>query len=226
MVKDAHVVEMCNAWRENNGEVEIFFLHPVDLPCIIVDENSDSGEQSQKPVDVTDHTAIASPESTVSPPVPQPMTSCEIPHVAAPMESPLPTPIVSPVPTPVPSPVPSPVPTLVPSLVPTPEHAPEHTPMPSPESDFSDDYESVEDNVYRPSSHEMGVSVSGSRKKGKNICGCGGNSNRGEIPDIYEEDELGAEDEVAEENEVFLGGSIGHRQTYTHGMPTEPHGGP
>ncbi|KAJ1388191.1 hypothetical protein SESBI_39295 [Sesbania bispinosa] len=136
LVKDAHVVEMCNAGRENNGEVEIYFLHPVDLPFIIVDENSESGQQKPKPTDVTDHTAMASPESGVSPPMPQPMPSCEMPHKAAPMESPLPTPIVSPIPTLVPSLVPPPVPTLVPS------------PVPSHESCYSDDYESAEDSEW------------------------------------------------------------------------------
>ncbi|KAJ1403244.1 circumsporozoite protein-like [Sesbania bispinosa] len=153
LVKDVHVMEICNAGMENNGEVEIFFLHPVNLPFIIVDENSDSGVQAQKPADVTDHTTMASSESEVSPPVPQPMPSSENPHVAAPIESPLPTPIASPAPTLVPSPVPSPIPSIIPSPLPSP--IPSHV-----HSEFSDDYENVEDSVYRPSHHVSDVDES------------------------------------------------------------------
>ncbi|KAJ1385987.1 hypothetical protein SESBI_41188 [Sesbania bispinosa] len=61
LVKDKHVMEMCNAGMENNGEVEIFFIHPVDLPFIVVDENEDSVEQPQKPTDVTDQTTMHAP---------------------------------------------------------------------------------------------------------------------------------------------------------------------
>ncbi|KAJ1441929.1 circumsporozoite protein-like [Sesbania bispinosa] len=231
LVKDAHVMEMCNAGMENNGEVEIFFLHPVDLPFIIVYENSGSGVQAQKPADVTDHTTMASPESEVSPPVPQPMPSSENPHVAAPIESPLPTPIASPVPTPVPLPVASPMPSPIPSTIPSPIPSPLPSPIPSHvHSEFSDDYESAEDSVYRPSPHVSdvdesndqvplsrkrvassaekgkGVSVSFSRKKGKNIGDSGGTFARDEIPAYSEEDEIHEEDEQPEEHEVFLGG--------------------
>ncbi|KAJ1388173.1 hypothetical protein SESBI_39359 [Sesbania bispinosa] len=124
LVKDAHVVEMCNAGRENNGEVEIYFLHLVDLPFIIVDENSESGKQTPKPADVTDHIAMASPESDVSPPMPQPM--------------PTPSPHVS-------------------------------------DADEVDDQLPVRRKMGAISAEKgKGVSVSGSRKKGKNNCGSGG----------------------------------------------------
>ncbi|KAJ1410705.1 hypothetical protein SESBI_21727 [Sesbania bispinosa] len=219
LVKDAHVFQMCNAGMENNGEVEIYFLHPVDLPFIIVDENPESGQ-----------------------------------HMPQPVPTPVPTPVPSPVSSPVPTPMPSPVPTHVPSPVPSPEPSPvptrEPSPLPSNETSYTDDYESAEDEVYRPSPHVSdadevvqeipvrrkggptsaekgkGVVVSGSRKKGKNNCGSGGNSNRGEFPFIFEEFEVHVEDEQPEEDEVFIGGSIGHRQTYTYGMPTENQDGP
>ncbi|KAJ1407708.1 hypothetical protein SESBI_24184 [Sesbania bispinosa] len=226
LVKDAHVMEMS-------------------------DENSGGGVQAQKPADVTDHTTMASPELEVSPPVPQPMPSSENPHVAAPIESPLPTPIASPVPTHVPSPVASPIASPVPSSIPSIIPSPLPSPIPSHvHSESSDDYESAKDSVYRPSPHVRdvdesndqvplsmkrvassaekgkGVSVSACRKKGKNIGDSGGTFARDEIPSYPEEDEIHEEDDQPEEHEVFLGGSIGHRQTYTYGMPTENHGQP
>ncbi|KAJ1415599.1 hypothetical protein SESBI_18030 [Sesbania bispinosa] len=187
LVKDAHVVQMCNAGMENNGEVEIYFLHPVDLPFIIVDENPESGQHMPQPV---------------------------------------PTPVPTPVPSPMSSPVPSLVPTHVPSPMPSPEPSPvptrEPPPLPSNETSYTDDYESAEDEVYRPSPHvsdadEVVQEIPVRRKRGPTSAEKG----KGEFPFIFKEFEVHAEDEQPEEDEVFIGGSIGHRQTYTHGMPTE-----
>ncbi|KAJ1435525.1 hypothetical protein SESBI_05037 [Sesbania bispinosa] len=186
LVKDAHVMEMC------------------------------SGERAQKPVDVTDHTTMASPELEVSPPVHQPMPLCEKPYVAAPIESPLPTPIASHVPTPVPSPVASPMPS----------HDSVYRPSPhvSDTDESNDQVPLSRKRVASSAERGKGVFVSASRKKGKNIGGSGGTFARDEIPAYSEEDEIHEEDEQPEEHEVFLGGSIGHRHTYTYGMPIENHG--
>ncbi|KAJ1389069.1 hypothetical protein SESBI_38582 [Sesbania bispinosa] len=200
LVKDKHVMEMCNAGMENNGEVEIFFIHHVDLPFIVVDENEDSVEQQQKPTDVTDQTTM---------------------H--APAHSPLCTPIASPVPTPVPSPMPSPISANVrshiPSLFPSPLNS--HV-----NSEFSDDYESAEDSVYRPSPHVSdadesidqvplsrkrgassaekgkGVSVSARRKKGKKV---GGSGEGVSVPALSKEEEIHDDEQQPEEDEFFFG---------------------
>ncbi|KAJ1380533.1 hypothetical protein SESBI_45938 [Sesbania bispinosa] len=221
------------------GRLKFFFIHPIDLPCIILDDNFESGGQSQKPFDVPDHTPMPSPMTSH---VPTPMAL----PVPASMDSPLPTPMVSPFP----SPMASPLPTLVPSAMPSPDH----TPVASPVTDFSNDYESVEDKAYRPSPHvsegdemddsvvdhsgmkknglktptnrkkgassnEKGeeVSVSGRRKKGKSDSGsgCGGTTNRAEIQNNEGED-------ISKEDEVIVGGTVGHRETYSQGMPNEP----
>ncbi|KAJ1388815.1 putative Polycomb group protein ASXL2 isoform X1 [Sesbania bispinosa] len=181
--KDAHVVEM-------------------------LDENSDSGEQSQKPVDVPDHTPMASPESAVSTLVPAPMPSSEMPYVPAPMESPLPTPIVSPFPSPIASPIPTHVPSPVPSPVP---HLSTHPCL------HLNQILVMTMKVLRT----VFIDPPCMRKKGKNVCGSGsgGTSDRAEI-------HHNEGDDISEEDELVVGGTVGHKQTYTQGMPSEPQGGP
>ncbi|KAJ1379680.1 type II toxin-antitoxin system HipA family toxin [Sesbania bispinosa] len=118
------------------------------------------------------------------------------------------------------SPVPSFMPLLVASYV----------------TDFSDDNESVEDSVYRPSPYvsegdEMddsvvnlsrkGVSVSGMRKKWKNVSGsgCVGTSN---IVEVQNNDGDG----ISEQEEFIVSGNVRHWETYSQGMQSEPHVGP
>ncbi|KAJ1387132.1 hypothetical protein SESBI_40210 [Sesbania bispinosa] len=129
------------------------------------------------------------------------------------MDSPMPTTNSSPVPTPMASTVPTPM--ASPEHTPVP--SPVHTLVPSPVTDFSDDYESVDDSAYRPSPYVSegdeveagavnicgkrrmgtstidkgkGVAVSGSRKTGKNM---------GTSATILEENSEG--DDISEEEE-------------------------